>query len=49
MKKGIILAVTAIILFAACYYVTCYVNAFIGLIAVGVMVHILDKINMGLK
>lgn len=46
MKKGLVITLTAIALFAGCYYVTCYVNIFLGLFAIGFAVHILDKLTM---
>ena len=49
MKKGLIITAVCIALFAGCYYVTCYVNIFLGLFAIGLATHILDKVTEGLK
>jgi hypothetical protein len=49
MKKDIIFIGAFLALTACCYYMTCYINPVLGLFAIGVEVHILDKLLEGLK
>ena len=48
MKKVLFILV-ALVLTAICYYVTCEVNLFLGLFAIGFSVNIIDKLQEGLN
>lgn len=48
MKK-VLFVIAILALFAGCYYVTCYVNIFLGLFAIGFSVNIIDKLQEGLN
>lgn len=44
MKKALFILV-ALVLTAICYYITCEVNLFLGLMAIGVEAHILGELT----
>lgn len=47
MKK-VLFVIATLALFVGCYYVTCYVNVFLGLFAIGLSVNIIDKLQENL-
>lgn len=47
MKRKITIFVTAVVIFAVVYWLTCYVNIILGAIALGLGINILDKVFIG--
>jgi uncharacterized membrane protein required for colicin V production len=46
MKRKATIFVTAVVIIAVVYYLTCYVNVVLGAIATGLGINIIDKVFM---
>jgi hypothetical protein len=46
MKRKVTIFVTAVVIFAVVYWLTCYVNIILGAIALGLGINVMDKIFM---
>jgi hypothetical protein len=47
MKRKVTIFVTAVVIFAVVYWLTCYVNIILGAIALGLGINVIDKVFMG--
>lgn len=46
MKRKATIFVTAVVIFAVVYWLTCYVNIILGAIALGLGINVIDKVFM---
>lgn len=46
MKRKVTIFVTAVVIFAVVYWLTCYVNIILGAIALGLGINVIDKVFM---
>ena len=46
MKRKVTIFVTAVVIFAVVYWLTCYVNVILGAIALGLGINVIDKVFM---
>lgn len=47
MKRKATIFITAVVIFAVVYWLTCYVNVILGAIALGLGINVIDKVFKG--